>query len=277
MKINQRIKKILLILILFSMFSPIHEIDAESMTNQRLVPFIGMVVDYTLNVKIIEPESFPLFVAANWTVTWEQYDPSTPDIFISNLTVRSLFMIPISPSGYESGIIIENITSRRVLSVELPNAPFLQILNDTYFSPDQPNYTPFYINTTELSVSDIVSIYSFNMTVIEIAKERVADFGDRDLWFVQVNSTEPNVIHSIKLAYDNTTGVLVGGNLNTHQSWRGGSRTYEVEIILRHTNALTRHEVIIEVNRILVLVICCVPIVISFPKLLRVKEIKGGL
>lgn len=235
-----------------------------------------MEVDYNLVIIIDNNILFP--VIANWNVTWEQYNATTPSIFISNLTIKSLYILPSSGRDYESGIIIENITSRQVVTVNLTDTTFLEMLYSTYFSPDQPNYSPFYINTTGISVGDHINVYSFNMTVVSSNRRRVADFGWRDVWIIQVSAKEVNVEHFIRLVYDNTTGVLVGGRIETR--WFQGNETqreYEVKIICQYTNALERHLIIIETNRILVVLVGCVPIIPSLAKFLRMKEIKGGL
>lgn len=274
MRSNSRLLTFLLILFFFNVFYPLKATIAAPSTDQRLVPFIGMVVNYKLNVRIDRI----LPVTANWTVTWEQYNKSTPSVFISNLTIQSLYITLFTFRNHESGIIIENITSRRVLHVNLTDTTFLQILYSTYFSPDQPNYSPFYINTTGISIGDHINVYSFNMTVVSTNRTRVADFGWRDVWIIQVSAKEVNVEHFIRLVYDNTTGVLVGGRIETR--WFQGNETqreYEVEIVCQYTNALERHLIIIETNRILVVLVSCVPIIPSLAKILRMKEIKGGL
>jgi hypothetical protein len=233
-----------------------------------------MVVDYKLIVLI--DRVIP--VIANWTVTWEQYNKTTPDIFISNLTVKSPFMMPLAFTDRESGIIIENITSRQVLHVNLTDTTFLTILYNTYFDPSRPNYSPFYINTTGIDIGVLVKIYGFNMTVVSSNRSSVADFGWRDVWIIQVKTKEVNVEHFIRLLYDNTTGVLVGGRIITR--WFQGNETqryYEVKIFCQYTNALERHLIIIETNRILVILVSCIPIIPSLVKIMRMKEIEGGL
>ena len=275
MRLNSKLFTLLIILFFFSVFHPLKETSPSSSSNQRLVPFIGMIVDYKLSV-FIDNAIIP--VIANWTVTWEQYNETTPDIFISNLTVQSLFMLPIAFTDFESGTIIENITSRQVLYVNLSNTMFLPILYNTYFDPDQPNYSPFYINTTGIGIGQIVKIYGFNMTVVSSNRSRVADFGWRDVWIIQVKTKEVNVEHFIRLAYDNSTGVLVGGKIITR--WFQGNETqnyYDVEIFCQYTNALKRHLILIETNRILVILVSCIPIIPSLVKIMRMKEIEGGL
>lgn len=274
MKSDKKLITILLILLFLSVSYTFRETSAIPMTNQRIIPFIGMVVDYKLNVLIDR-----LFrVTANWTVTWEQYNKTTPSIFISNLTIKSLYITVFTFRSHESGIIIENITSRQVLYVNLTDTTFLRILYDVYYSPDRPNYSPFYINTTGISIDDQINIYGFNMTVVSTNQTRVADFGIRDIWVIQINVKEDNVEHFIRLVYDNRTGVLVGGRIDTWWHWSDGSqRMYNVTITCQYTNALERHLIIIETNRILVIIVSCVPILPSLVKISRMKEIKGGL
>ena len=274
MRLNSKLFTLLIILFLFSAFHPLNERSASPRSNQRLIPFIGMIVDYKLSVLI--DKIIP--VVANWTVTWEQYNKTTPTVFISNLTIQSLYITLFTFRDHESGIIIENITSRQVLYVNLTDTTFLQIMYNDYFSPDQPNYSPFYINTTGIGIGDHINIYSFNMTVISTNRTRVADFGWRDVWIIQTLATETNVEHYIRLLYDNSTGVLVGGRIETR--WFSSNVTnheYEVNIICQYTNALERHLVIIETNRLLVVLISCIPIIPSLVNILRMKEIKGGL
>jgi hypothetical protein len=273
MRLNSKLFTLLIILFFFSVFHPLKESIASPKSNQRLVPFIGMKVEYLLTVRIDKMYILPVY--ANWNVTWEQYNKTTPSVFISNLTVQSLY---ITPSGYESGIIIENITSRQVLYVNLTGTTFLEMLYNVYYSPDRPNYSPFYINTSGLSIGDHVKVYSFNMTVIKTNWTEIPNFGWRDVWTIQTLARETNVEHFIQLVYDNTTGVLVGGRIVTR--WFQGNETqrhYEVKIICQYTNALERHLIVIESNRILVLIISCIPIIPSLVKILRMKEIQGGL
>ena len=258
MRLNSKFFTLLIILFLFSVFHPLNKTIASPESNQRLVPFIGMIVNYKLNVLIdkIVP------VIANWTVTWEQYNKTTPSIFISNLTIQSFYITLFTFRDHESGIIIENITSRQVLYVNLTDTTFLQILYNDYFSLDRPNYSPFYVNTTGLSIGDHINVYSFNMTVISTNRTNVPDFGWRDVWVLQTLATETNVEHFIRLLYDNSTGVLVGGRIHTR--WFSGNvttREYDVNIICQYTNALERHLVIIETNRLLVVLIGCLPII----------------
>ncbi len=275
MKSYHKLITISLILLFLSAFYPLPEVSAIPVTNQRLIPFIGMVVDYRLNVLI---ENIPIPVTANWTVTWEQYNSTTPSIFISNLTVKSMYITLFTFVDRESGIIIENITSRRVLFVNLTETTFLRRLYDIFYSPDRPNYSPFYINTTGISIDDQIEIYSFNMTVVTTDKILVPDFGYRNAWVVQVNATENNAEHFISLVYDNRTGVLVGGRTQTRWFLSDGSqREFDVTIICQYTNALERHLIIIETTEILVVLVSCVPILPSLIKLSRMKEIKGGL
>ncbi|MFX1516793.1 MAG: hypothetical protein ACFFC6_10810 [Promethearchaeota archaeon] len=274
MRLNSKFFTLLIILFLFSVFHPLNKTIASPESNQRLIPFIGMIVNYKLNVLIdkIVP------VIANWTVTWEQYNKTTPSIFISNLTIQSLYITLFTFRDHESGIIIENITSRQVLYVNLTDTTFLQILYNDYFSLDRPNYSPFYVNTTDLSIGDHINVYSFNMTVISTNRTNVPDFGWRDVWVLQALATETNVKHSIRLLYDNSTGVLVGGRIYTR--WFSGNvttREYDVKIICQYTNALERHLVIIETNRLLVVLIGCIPIIPSLIHIFRMKEIEGGL
>ena len=274
MRLKSKLFALLIILFLFSAFHPLNKASASPRTNQRLIPFIGMVVDYKLSVLI--DKIIP--VVANWTVTWEQYNKTTPSVFISNLTIQSLYITLFTFRDHESGIIIENITSRQVLYVNLTDTTFLQILYNDYFSPDQPNYSPFYINTSDISIGDHINVYSFDMTVISINRTRVADFGWRDVWIIQTLAIETNVEHYIRLLYDDSTGVLVGGRIETR--WFSGNvtnREYEVNIICQSTNALKRHLVIVETNRILIVLISCIPIIPSLVNIFRMKEIKGGL
>ncbi len=273
MKSHNQLITILLILLFFSVFYPFREASAIPEPNQRLIPFIGMAVDYRLYIKI---EDIPFTVTANWTVTWEQYNKTTPNIFISNLTVTLPFYITlITLVDQESVIIIENITSRQVLHINLTNARFLKELYDVYYSLDQPNYSPFYINTTGMSIDDQVKVYSFNMTVINTDRVSVTDFGWRNVWVIQTNTIEDNVEHFISLVYDNISGVLVGGSIYTH--WFSDDRVYRVKIICQYTNALERQLIIIEPNRMLVVIVSCIPILPSLVKISRMKEIKGGL
>ncbi|MFX1283870.1 MAG: hypothetical protein ACFFB5_09445 [Promethearchaeota archaeon] len=276
MKSYNRLITISLIFLFLSVFYPLRETSAIPETNQRLIPFIGMVVDYKLNV-IIEGITFlPIPVTANWTVTWEQYNRSTPSIFISNLTVKSSHILSFSILEQESGIIVENITSRQVLYVDLANTTFLQLLYDVYYSPTKPNYSPFYINTTGINIDDHINIYSFIMTVVTTDRILVPDFGYRDVWVIQVNVTDLSYVeHFISLVYDDISGVLVGGSIYTR--WFSDNRIYRVKIICQYTNALERHLIVIDTNRILVILVSCVPIIPSLVKISRMKEIKGGL
>ncbi|MFX1507178.1 MAG: hypothetical protein ACFFDC_13945 [Promethearchaeota archaeon] len=274
MRSNSKVFTLLIILLLFSLFNPLKESVPSPRSKQRLIPFIGMVIDYKLNVLI--DKIIP--VIANWTVTWEQYNKTTPSVFISNLTIQSLYITLFTFRDQESGIIIENITSRQVLFVNLTDTTFLRLLYNVYYSPNLPNYSPFYINTTGISIGDHINVYSFNMTVISTNRTRVADFGWRNVWIIQTRATDTNVDHFIRLIYDNRTGVLVGGRIETR--WFNGNvttREYEVDILCQNTNALERHLIKIETNRILVILVSCIPIIPSLVKIMRMREIKGGL
>jgi len=267
---------ILLILLFISVFYPLREVSAIPETNQRLIPFIGMAVDYKLSVIIEGLTPLPIPVTANWTVTWEQYNRSTPNIFISHLIVKSSYILFFSILERESGIIVENITSRQVLYVDLANTTFLQMLYNVYFSPTEPNYTPFYINTTGIKINDHINIYNYIMSVITTDRILISDFGYRDVWVIQVNVTDLSYVeHFISLVYDDISGVLVGGSIYTH--WFSDDRVYRVKIICQYTNALERRLIIIEPNRMLVVIVSCIPILPSLVKISRMKEIKGGL
>ncbi len=243
---------------------------------QRLIPFIGMTVNYRLNVYT---EGLILPITVKWNVTWEQYNSTTPDIFISNLTVQSTYFTVFGLVDRESAIIVENITSRQVLEVDITNTTFLQVLYDLYYSFEQPNYTPFYINTTGLKIDDHINIYNFNMTVITTDRVIVTDYGYRDVWVIKVNVTDlENVEHFISLIYDNSTGVLVGGRLYTRWFWDDGSeQIWWVEIICKYTNALTRHLITIRTNELLIIIVSCIPVFPLLVRILRIKEIEGGL
>ncbi|MFX0015371.1 MAG: hypothetical protein ACFFB2_09725 [Promethearchaeota archaeon] len=273
MKSKNMLSLILVIFFSFLIIFPFYETTAKS--NQRLLPFIGMVVNYKLNVKI---EGIPFPVTANWTVTWEQYNVTAPSVFISNLTVKSTYITFITFVDRESGIIIENRTSREVLFINLTDTTFLQILYDLYFSPDRRNYSPFYIDPTDMSIGDHINVYSFNMTVVATDRVSVADFGWRNVWIVQTKETEENVEHFISLIYDNRTGLLVGGRIFTRWFWSDGSqRRYDVKIICQNTNALNRYRLLIETNRVLIILVSCIPFLPLFVKILRLREIEGGL
>lgn len=282
MIVNRKSLILLCFIISLAIICPFKETKGRSVTSQRLVPFIGMIVDYELEVYMepinlwnitLENWTFP----AKWTVTWEQYNQSTPDIFISNLTIESPYLV-IAGLGHtsESGVIIENITSREVIRVNLENTLFLKILADLFYSSNQPTYTPFYINTTGLNIDDQINVYNYSMRVIESnLGVQVADYGFKDVWIVQKNITNRRYEHFIRLAYDNHTGVLVGGLIESKD--HGTDKFYRVFITCQYTNALTRHYVIIRTNELLALLVACVPLVPLSVRIIRMKEIKGGL
>ncbi|MFX0186029.1 MAG: hypothetical protein ACFE95_23340 [Candidatus Hodarchaeota archaeon] len=246
---------------------------------QRLIPFIGMVVDYKLEALIEGVMPFPIPVALNWTVVWEQYNSTNPDIFISELTVKSSLLTLYGGIDQESGIVVENITSRQVLWVEIENTTFLEHMYSLYYSPHQPNYSPFYISTKDLKINTSTDIYNYSMTVVAKDRIPVTEFGYRDVWVIQINVTNPHTVeHFISLLYDDITGVLVGGRLYTRWFWDDGTdHRYRVKIICQSTNALTRHLIIVKTNEFLIILISCIPIIPSLVKIVRLKEIKGGL
>ncbi|MFX0151965.1 MAG: hypothetical protein ACFFAJ_14340 [Candidatus Hodarchaeota archaeon] len=221
----------------------------------------------------------PIPVIANWTVVWEQYNKSHPEILISQLSLKSLYLTLYGGIDQEFGIIVENITSRRVLWVEIENTTFLKRMYSLYYSPYQPNYSPFYISTNDLNINSSIGIYNFSMTVIAKDRIPVKEFGYRDVWVIQTNVTSSSAVkHLISLIYDDITGVLVGGSLYTQWFWENGTKhIYSVKIICQSTNALARHLIIIRTNELLAILISCLPIIPSLVKVMRLKEIRGGL
>ncbi|PWI46587.1 hypothetical protein CEE45_16125 [Candidatus Heimdallarchaeota archaeon B3_Heim] len=272
-------KNFLIVFFLLLYLYPIQSIHCTSHNEPRLIPFIGMVLKYRLEAHLEVGLPIPIPVIANWTVVWEQYNTSNPDIFISQLTLTSLYLTLYGGIGQESGIIVENITSRRVLWVEMENTTFLEKMYSLYYAPHRPNYSPFYIPTEDLGINSSIGIYNYSMTVI--AKDRIAvsEFGYRDVWIIHKNVTSSSAVnHFISLIYDEITGVLVGGSLYTHWFWENGTEhIYSVKIICQSTNALARHLIIIRPNELLAILISCVPIIPSLMKIMKFKEIRGGL
>ncbi len=272
-------KNFFIVFFLLLCLSPIQSINSTSQNEPRLIPFIGMVVSYRLEAQLDVGLPLPIPVIANWTVVWEQYNTSHPDIFISTLSLKSLYLTLYGGIDQESGIIVENITSRQVLWVEIENTTFLKKMYSLYYAPDRPNYSPFYIPTDDLSINMSMGIYNYSMTVITKDRITVSEFGYRDVWIIQKNVTSSSAVnHFISLIYDDITGVLVGGSLYTR--WFRENDTediYSVKIICQTTNALARHLVIIRTNELLVILISCLPIIPSLIKLMKLKEIRGGL
>jgi hypothetical protein len=238
-----------------------------------------MVVKYRLEALLEVGLPIPIPVVANWTIVWEQYNTSNPDIFISQLTLKSLYLTLYGGIDQEFGIIVENITSRRVLWVEIENTTFLKRMYSLYYAPHQPNYSPFYIPTENLGVNISIGIYNYSMTVITRDRIPVSEFGYRDVWIIQKNATSSSTVkHFMSLIYDDITGVLVGGSLYTQWFWENGTEhIYSVKIICQSTNALTRRLIIIRTNELLAILISCLPVIPSLVKIMKLKEIRGGL
>ncbi|MFX0094122.1 MAG: hypothetical protein ACFFBD_20460 [Candidatus Hodarchaeota archaeon] len=246
-------------------------------TKPRVIPFIGMEVDYKLAVAIESNVSFPIKTTANWNVTWEQYNLSSPEIFIANLTVQSPFLLTYTELEYETGTIIENINTREVLFVNVTKTIFLKQVYAIYYNPNQTNFTPFYINTTGLQINDRANIYNFTMSVVSAEEILLVGIGFKDIIIVEYKTKLAHIEHFVRLTYDNRTGVLIGGRLRTHRTQNKTSTSYDIEFFLQNTNALAKQPVIIKSNEILIFIICCIPVVTSLVKIFRMKEIKGGL
>ena len=262
-------RQFLLVFFLLLSLYPNHSINSFSPDEPRLIPFIGMVVQYKIEAQLDVGLPLPLPVIANW------YNTSSPDIFISQLSLSSLYLTLYGGIEKETGTIVENITSRRVLWVETENTTFLKRMYSLYYAPLQPNYSPFYIPTEDLEVNNSMGIYNYSMSVIAKDRISVGNFGYRNVWIIQKNVTTSSAVnHFISLIYDDSTGVLVGGKLYTHWFYGDGTEhVYSVNIICQETNALARHLILIKTNELLAILISCVPIIPSLIKIWKQKEI----
>ena len=277
-------KNYLLFICFFVLLLPVQSNLASKREEQQLIPFIGMVLEYQFDVTSTEKRGestviIPMLV--NWTIYYELYNESNPEIFISNLIleVSVLSMIPLEK---EIGFIVENITSRRVLQVNVADTILLSQLYSTYYSPDAPNYTPFYINTTNIEIGQDIGIYNYTMTVI--SQERIPvvlrdiDLGYKDAFLVEFYQESTYVDHFITLLYDLETGVLLAGRLLTTWHW-GDYYVNEIDakLFIKRTNALTEKIFAVDINNIFILITASFPLIALIIKILKMKEVQGGL
>lgn len=280
-----RLKSYLFFTCLLILLIPVQDVISANKEEQQVIPFIGMVLEYQFDVSTTEKEGNSTIIVpmlVNWTIYYELYNESNTDIFISNLILQ-VSVLSLVPLDEEIGYIVENISSREVYNVDVDETLILNQLYSTYYSPYSPNYTPFYINSTNIVLGQDINIYNYTMAVVSQERVPVAlrdiDLGYRDAYLIEYHQKLSHVEHTISLLYEIESGLLIAGRLFTVWQWGDYYLVYKIDakLYLKRTNALTEKAFAVNINDYFIYGIASFPIIALVIKIFRMKEVKGGL
>ncbi|MFX1511334.1 MAG: hypothetical protein ACFFCQ_01990 [Promethearchaeota archaeon] len=188
------------------------------------IPFEGMIVKYNLTGS---RNALPLPPAKFWAIWTEPFNDSL-------ITSRVEVIPDISLLGQkENGTVTENVTSR--LMEAHVSGDFLSALYEDYFSPDVPNYSPFWIFPNEFSIGGQILVWNFTFSVESSQFIELDEYGELEVWKLthfQTNSTSAD--HDLSLLYEKQTGLLLAARLWV--KWIKEEVEYDVQFQLVETN-----------------------------------------
>ncbi len=200
MNIRGILSAIILFIFLFSNFCAIGDATShESLT----IPFEGMIIKYEMTVTY---KGFPLYPLAKF---WVIYQTINDSLIQSRLNV-----VPDLPIGtVEKGIVMENITSR-LITPNVSESLFLNALYTDFFSPQMPNYTPFWIFPSDAAIGNTIPIWNYTFSISDADSLELPEIGNFDIWkLIHIQQNSSSVDHEITLLYEQQTGVLVSAHL----------------------------------------------------------------
>ncbi|MFQ5977152.1 MAG: hypothetical protein ACE5OZ_03345 [Candidatus Heimdallarchaeota archaeon] len=261
------------LILLLALTDPVEKTQAE-VELRRDIPSVGMYMKYFMYTSI---DGVP-FPPAKLVITYERFgDPGNETIVTTLLVSYYLGWI----AGSENGTIIENVTSRLLTKVEVPSNGLLEILYGIYFNQSLPNFTPWWIQTSNISLGSPIRGFNITLQVISEELDVAGRIGTFDIWRAKSTRTNSTIPYDITLLYEKTSGILVAGNLWIF--WERNDRSYNETIHLAETNAFNAEEgnekikEVIDRSWIAIVLFALVPLALVIFRFSRLRRLEGGL
>ncbi len=276
-KMKQHHFHIITLIILFLtiyMIRPESSATTSNITSEnQQIPFTGFKLTYRMYVAI---DGIP-FLPALLKVHYGDFQDSQNETITSTLNV--IFDVGWI-KGVENGTMVENRSSRLLSNVNVPPDGLLEAIYGDYFDQGVPNYTPFWIHPKNITIGSKIKTFNISLTV-EDQNQLITDLGTVNSWQVGTSQINRTVQFKISFFYEMTTGVLAGGNLWINWKNRGTSYNETIHLIDTNIHIPTEENKRIAeaINRtwISIAIVALIPLVYIAIRLLKVKDIQGGL
>jgi hypothetical protein len=212
------------------------------------LPFNGLFLEYELRVRsnyssFWLPLDFRIYFSDNSSIP-EYYQLQG----YTNLMKIQASTVLTSNSYFENATFYINSFNRNmVLNENLIEG----IIVEQYLillyngNPNVVNYNPFWINPSNLSINQKISIFSFNFSITNSFTQNYDDLGDKKIWVANFKDNLYNEIQNVTsiydlvASYDTHTGILLQGSLNgTFNNNNESISNYQMDFVLtNNTNA----------------------------------------
>lgn len=253
------------------------------------IPQVTLIVVYSVNSGKIE------FNRTDYEVNPDSFD------YVQNLAFTS-WLISLVGFSSENVSFLENSSSREIALIREEGYYIPRYINDfSAYNITGNNWTPFWVNVNDSLTKKQTGIYAYHMTMNQTVlmpagtlpffneSRPVVIFKNK----IVLNDVDQytNISHNIGLMYDNFTGILLKGGLTSVFSNATSSTTYQLEMKLVHTNLLeiitnlsnsTSSKDIQEFhlpppNYLFLGLVVVTPLLFVMVRILRLKEIEGGM
>lgn len=275
------------------------------------IPFDGLNFSYDMKIKYAEINLPIVHLFVNYSLNKNEKESEYD--YVQAMTFKS-FLIQLIGISQENVSFYENSSTRELELFKL-EGNFLTNYISGYsaynLSKGAKNWSPFWINPENAILQGIYPIYSYYMPVnqtLELPANSMPLFNETrpvltfnaQINLLNYSGANDNFTHKFGLIYDNITGILLKGVLDSQFRNNTYSISYVSHIELKNSNAFEKFKyynlnntedgiyiyipfqnnpIIIKLpppNYIILGIILITPISIVISRLLRIKEIEGG-
>ena len=260
--------------------------SSPSGSESNNIPFDQMYFLYSLKAKKNDLPIFDIDLSINYT---RSNDISSGFNFHQKMVFKS-FLLYFIGENQENATFIENTTTR---NIQINNTEGSYIYWLIYHvsaynsSIDANNWDPFWIFPAQADKT--YPIYSFYFNLTQKTKLKSTDLNlfnySRPVLIFNgkqtVFSESENITNNFGLIYDNYTGVLLKGVLDSTIEGINQTDHYYANFELKDTNAFSVFPPYpvpqLTPNYIFLIIIIALPILFTIFRLMRLKEISGGI
>ena len=268
-------------------------------SSQRTIPFDNLYLKYNLKAKRDNSAIYSVDLYVNYT---KILDNSSSGFDYQQKLVFKSILLAFLGETQENATFFENSSTRLIYlnSTEGSYVNWLIYYVFAYNSTEGAlNWEPFWIVPSQVNNSYPIYSFNFNLTKTEtISHDDLNVFQSTRIVLVfngqqVVISGNDTFLNTFGLIYDNNTGILVKGVLDSTVVGLNTTKNYYANFELAETNAFQVTEInsttttnnklpivipaqLNKPNYLFLLIIMVFPIIITCTRLMRLKEIKGG-
>lgn len=270
--------------------------------NNNTIPFDNFYLLYNLKAKENNLPVFDINLMVNYT---KITTVSNTSFDYQQQMVLQSFLFALIGERQENATFFEN-SSTRLMQLNDSEGTYIQLLifNITAYndSINGYNWDPFWIVPQDVNQSYPIYSFDFNLTqTTELTHSDLPLFNTSRTVLVfhgqqQLNSSTENITNTFGLIYDNLTGILVKGVMDSTVIGLNTTNQYYANFELAKTNAFAKFtsstvsntttpnpiatlipKQLKQPNYLLLVFIIALPILLTIVRFLRLKEISGGM